>query len=148
MNHNNKNESIEKSASTINHHPINNSNINNNNNNNISSTKVVSKTLTTKENNLLAIPATATSCSTATSESADNLSLCDGYSIDSFEVKMWQKSESESLAPSCSSLSMDSSTDEVIFEFMRRFVSILFTDSIAITLELKHQFGQYARVSF
>jgi hypothetical protein len=42
---------------------------------------------------------------------------------------------------------MDSSTDEAVFEFMRRFVTTLFTDSLAITLEFKHQFGQYARVS-
>lgn len=127
-------------SAIINHHPINN---NNSNNNNITTKKA----LTTIENNLLAIPVGANSCSTATSESGDNLSLCDGNSIDSLEVKMWHKSESESIAPSCSSLSMDSSTDEAIFEFMRRFVSILFTDSLAITLELKHQFGQYARVS-
>lgn len=118
---------IDCNATTINHHPKN------------------SKTLTTKENNLLGLP--PTSCSTATSESGDNLSLCDG-SIDSLEVKMWHKSETESVAPSCSSISMDSSSDEVTFEFMRRFVSILFTDSVAITLELKHQFGQYARVSW
>lgn len=94
---------------------------------------------------MLAIP--ANSCSTVTSESGDNLSLCDGNSIDSLEVKMWHKSESESVGPSCSSISMDCSADEAVFEFMRRFVSILFTDSLAITLELKHQFGQYARVS-
>jgi hypothetical protein len=143
VNHNKKPaEAIDSNASVINHHPINS---NSNNTTNNSSAKVVSKTLTTKENNLLAIP--ANSCSTATSESGDNLSLCDGNSIESLEVKMWHKSESESVAPSCSSLSMDCSTDEAIFEFMRRFVSILFTDSTAITLELKHQFGQYARVS-
>ncbi|KAL7025863.1 hypothetical protein ACKWTF_013667 [Chironomus riparius] len=130
---------------TISHHPINASNSNNINNNNNTTAKVASsKTLTTKENNLLAIP--ANSCSTITSESGDNLSLCDGNSIDSLEVKMWHKSESESVGPSCSSISMDCSADEAVFEFMRRFVSILFTDSLAITLELKHQFGQYARV--
>lgn len=103
--------------------------------------------MTTKENNLLAIPV-ANSCSSATSEcggDVDNLSLCDG-SIESMEVKMWHKSETESVAQSCSSLSMDSSTDEAIFEFMRRFVTTLFIDSQAITLEFKHQFGQYARV--
>lgn len=142
VNHSKKlNEAIDSNASsTINHNPINN-----NSNNNSAAKVVVSKTLTTKENNLLAIP--ANSCSTATSESGDNLSLCDGNSIESLEVKMWHKSETESVAPSCSSLSMDCSTDEAIFEFMRRFVSVLFTDSTAITLELKHQFGQYARVS-
>jgi hypothetical protein len=53
------------------------------------------------------------------------------------------------MAPSCSSIaSIESSSDEVTFEFMRRFVSILFTDSLGISLELKHQFGQYARVSW
>lgn len=121
---------IDCNATTINHHPLNNGKN--------------PKTLTTKENNLLGIP--PTSCSTATSESGDNLSLCEG-SLDSLEVKMWHKSETESMAPSCSSLSMDSTSDEVTFEFMRRFVTILFTDSVAITLELKHQFGQHARVS-
>jgi hypothetical protein len=125
---------IDCNATTINHHP----------NNHIATKN--SKTLTTKENNLLGIP--PTSCSTATSESGDNLSLCEGLeSYESLEVKMWHKSETESVAPSCSSISMDSSSDEVTFEFMRRFVSTLFTDSIAITLDLKHQFGQYSRVS-
>jgi hypothetical protein len=124
---------LDCNATTINHHPTNNNIANKN-----------TKTLTTKENNLLGIP--PTSCSTATSESGDNLSLCDG-SLDSLEVKMWHKSETESMAPSCSSISLDSSSDEVTFEFMRRFISTLFTDSVAITLELKHQFGQYARVS-
>lgn len=136
-----KHESIDNNVSAISHNSVNASNNNTNNNN----TTASSKTLTTKENNLLAIP--ANSCSTVTSESGDNLSLCDGNSIDSLEVKMWQKSETESVGPSCSSISMDSSTDEVVFEFMRRFVQILFTDSLTITLELKHQFGQYARVS-
>lgn len=140
---NHHNSSIENLATTlINHHPVT---INN------STTKPSTpcgnkNALSTKENNLLAIPV-ANSCSTATSENGeDNLSLCEG-SIDSLEVKMWHKSETESVAPSCSSLSMDSSTDEAVFEFMRRFVTTLFTDSLAITLEFKHQFGQYALVS-
>jgi hypothetical protein len=103
-------------------------------------------TLTTKENNLLGIP--PASCSTTvTSESCDNLSLCEASLDSSLEVKMWQKSETESVAPSCSSIaSMESSSDEVTFEFMRRFVTVLFADSVGISLELKHQFGQYARV--
>lgn len=122
---------IDCNATTINHHPQNNI-----------LTKS-SKILTTKENNLLGIPPTTSS---TTSESGDNLSLCEA-SFDSLEVKMWQKSETESVAPSCSSISMDTSADEVTFEFMRRFVMVLFTDSVGITLELKHQFGQYARVS-
>ncbi|CRL05248.1 CLUMA_CG018185, isoform A [Clunio marinus] len=121
-------------ATTINHHPMNNS----------IPTKSTIQALTTKENNLLGIP--PTSCSTATSESGDNLSLGD-LSFESMEVKMWQKSESESVALSCSSISLDSSSDEVTFEFMRRFVSTLFTDSSSITLELKHQFGQHARLA-
>jgi len=103
----------------------------------------IPKTLATKENNLLGIPNTS---STATSESGDNLSQCGEGSLDSLELKMWHKSESESVA-TCSSISMDSSSEEITFEFMRRFVSVLFTDSLAITLELKHQFGQYSRVS-
>lgn len=123
---------IDCNATTINHHPLNTIPAKN------------PKALTTKENHLLGIPPTS---STATSESGDNLSLCEG-SLDSLEVKMWHKSETESMAPSCSSISMDSSADEVTFEFMRRFVMILFTDSGNITLELKHQFGQYARVSW
>jgi hypothetical protein len=142
--HNNHhNSSIENLATTIiNHHPVTI--------NSKPSTPCCNKNaLSTKENNLLAIPV-ANSCSTATSECGgeDNLSLCEG-SIESLEVKMWShvKSETESVAPSCSSLSMDSSTDEAVFEFMRRFVTTLFTDSLAITLEFKHQFGQYARVS-
>lgn len=102
-----------------------------------------SKALNTKEN--LLPPA---SCSTATSESDSILSLIDGSSeSSSLEVKMWQ-TESMALAPSCSSIaSMETSSDEVTCEFMRRFVTTLFTDSTGITLELKHQFGQYARVS-
>lgn len=123
---------IDSNATTINHHPMN-----------INISSINTKALTTKENNLLGVAPTS---STATSESGDNLSLCEG-SLDSLEVKMWHKSETESVAPSCSSISMDSSSDEVTFEFMRRFVSTLFTDSSAITLELKHQFGQYSRVS-
>lgn len=123
---------IDCNATTINHHPLNTIPAKN------------PKALTTKENHLLGIPPTS---STATSESGDNLSLCEG-SLDSLEVKMWHKSETESMAPSCSSISMDSSADEVTFEFMRRFVLILFTESGNITLELKHQFGQYARVSW
>lgn len=146
--HNHHNSSIDNSqvnvaTTIINHHPVT---INN------STTKPATpccnkNALSTKENNLLAIPV-ANSCSSATSENGgeDNLSLCEG-SIDSLEVKMWHKSESESVAPSCSSLSMDSSTDEAVFEFMRLFVTTLFSDSLAITLEFKHQFGQYARVS-
>lgn len=118
-------------TTTIIHHPTNNIPVKN------------PKALTTKENNLLGIPPTS---STATSESGDNLSPCEG-SLDSLEVKMWHKSETESVAPSCSSISMDSSSDEATFEFMRRFVLILFTDSLNVTLELKHQFGQHARVS-
>lgn len=140
---------VATSATIISHHPLTinskSSSPSHNNNNNNTTNK---NALTTKENNLLAIPV-ANSCSSATSECGgdDNLSLCEG-SIDSLEVKMWHKSETESVAPSCSSLSMDSSTDEAVFEFMRRFVTTLFTDSLAITLEFKHQFGQYARVSF
>lgn len=146
--HNHHNSSIDNSepnlaTTIINHHPVTI-----NNSTTKPSTPCCNKNaLSTKENNLLAIPV-ANSCSSATSENGgeDNLSLCEG-SIDSLEVKMWHKSETESVAPSCSSLSMDSSTDEVVFEFMRRFVTTLFTDSLAITLEFKHQFGQYARVS-
>jgi hypothetical protein len=146
--HNNHHSSIENFVTTtiISHHPVA---INNSTTCKTSPSCCNKNPLTTKENNLLAIPVGANSCSSATSENGgeDNLSLCDG-SIESLEVKMWHKSETESMAPSCSSLSMDSSTDEVIFEFMRRFVTTLFTDSLAITLEFKHQFGQYARVSF
>lgn len=131
QNHKHQIDCHASSTTTINHHPTNNIPAKN------------PKTLTTKENNLLGIPPTS---STATSESGDNLSLCEG-SLDSLEVKMWHKSETESVAPSVSSISMDSSSDEATFEFMRRFVLILFTDSLNITLELKHQFGQYARVS-
>ena len=140
--HNQPNSSIDNSqvnlnATTINHHSVT---IN-------KSPASPCFALSTKENNLLAIPV-ANSFSSATSENGeDNLSLCEG-SIESLEIKMWHKSETESVAPSCSSLSMDSSTDEIVFEFMRRFVTTLFTDSVAITLEFKHQFGQYARVSY
>jgi hypothetical protein len=147
--HNNHHSSIENFVTTtiISHHPVA---INNSTTCKTSPSCCNKPPLTTKENNLLAIPVGANSCSSATSENGgeDNLSLslCEG-SIESLEVKMWHKSETESMAPSCSSLSMDSSTDEIIFEFMRRFVTTLFTDSLAITLEFKHQFGQYARVS-
>lgn len=154
--HNNHHSSIENiqannlaTTAIISHHPVT---INNSTTCKTSPScccSIHKNALPTKENNLLAIPV-ANSCSSATSEcggNEDNLSLCEGGSVESLEVKMWHKSETESVAPSCSSLSMDSSTDEAIFEFMRRFVTTLFTDSLAITLEFKHQFGQYARVS-
>jgi hypothetical protein len=133
-----KNNQIDcTSTTTISHHQTNIL---------LSSNNKSSKTLNTKEN-LLGIPPAA-SCSTATSESDSNLSLLDGSSeSSSLEVKMWQ-TESMALAPSCSSIaSMETSSDEVTCEFMKRFVTTLFTDSTGITLELKHQFGQYARVS-
>lgn len=136
-----KNNQIDcTSTTTISHHQTNNISLSSTNN------KSSSKTLNTKEN-LLGIPPAA-SCSTATSESDSNLSLLDGSSeSSSLEVKMWQ-TESMALAPSCSSIaSMETSSDEVTCEFMKRFVTTLFNDSTGITLELKHQFGQYARVS-
>lgn len=106
------------------------------------------KILTTKENNLLGLPTTSNASTGETSES-DNLSIYEG-SLESLDVKMWHKSDPSDSVPVsyASSLSLDCQTDEVAIEFMRRFVSILFSDSISITLELKSQFGQYSRVSF
>lgn len=69
-------------------------------------------------------------------------------SVESSDLKMWIRSESDNSVPSwASSISLDSQTEEVTLEFMRRFVNILFKDSTSITLELKSEFGLYARVS-
>ena len=62
------------------------------------------------------------------------------------DIRMWIRSESENSVPSwASSISLDSQSEEAILDFMRRFVNILFHDSSSITLELKSEFGQYAR---
>ncbi|CAO1422709.1 unnamed protein product [Diamesa serratosioi] len=124
------NSPIDKNASTLTHN----------------CTTKSPKILTTKENNLLGLPTTSNASTGETSES-DNLSICEG-SLESLDVKMWHKSDPSDSVPVsyASSLSLDCQTDEVAIEFMRRFVSILFTDSVSITLELKSQFGQYSRM--
>lgn len=67
--------------------------------------------------------------------------------LESSELKMWIRSESENSVPSwASSISLDSQSEEAILDFMKRFVKILFRESSSITLELKSDFGQYARV--
>lgn len=104
------------------------------------------KSITTKDNNnLLGLPSSASTC-----ETSENDNISADVSLESFDVRMWNKTESDqvSVAPSfASSISLDTSqSDEAVLEFMRRFVMILFTDCSSITLELKSEFGQYSRM--
>ncbi|EDS28366.1 conserved hypothetical protein [Culex quinquefasciatus] len=77
---------------------------------------------------------------------SDNESCVLSATLESSELKMWIRSESENSVPSwASSISLDSQSEEAILDFMKRFVKILFRESGSITLELKSDFGQYAR---
>ncbi|XP_055597120.1 uncharacterized protein KIAA0513 [Uranotaenia lowii] len=82
------------------------------------------------------------SASTSDNESC----ILSAATLESSEQKMWIRSESENSVPSwASSISLDSQSEEAILDFMKRFIEILFRDSSSITLELKSDFGQYAR---
>jgi hypothetical protein len=81
------------------------------------------------------------------SNSENEANLASG-SMESSDLKMWIRSESNNSVPSwASSISLDSQSDEAD-KFMKKFVSILFKDSSSITLELKADFGNFARVKF
>lgn len=111
-------------------------------------TKQIQNSISTRDNNLLGIPSSNLSASSATCDTSepDNISGGEG-SLESLDVKMWHRSESDNPPSSISSISLDSQSEEGVLDFMRRFVSILFSDSASITLELKAEFGQYSRVS-
>lgn len=65
------------------------------------------------------------------------------------ELKQFCNSESNYSAQSWGSIiSLDSPSEDEALEFMRRFVTILFEDSLLLTLELKSEFGEKSRVSF
>uniref|UniRef100_A0A8D8ERS5 Uncharacterized protein KIAA0513 n=1 Tax=Culex pipiens TaxID=7175 RepID=A0A8D8ERS5_CULPI len=82
----------------------------------------------------------------SSASTSDNESCVLSATLESSELKMWIRSESENSVPSwASSISLDSQSEEAILDFMKRFVKILFRESGSITLELKSDFGQYAR---
>ncbi|XP_058446788.1 uncharacterized protein KIAA0513 isoform X2 [Malaya genurostris] len=83
----------------------------------------------------------------SSASTSDNESCVLSATLESSELKMWIRSESENSVPSwASSISLDSQSEEAILDFMKRFVKILFRESGSITLELKSDFGQYARM--
>ncbi|KFB37638.1 AGAP007789-PA-like protein [Anopheles sinensis] len=82
----------------------------------------------------------------SSASTSDNESCAFSGTLESSELKMWIRSESENSVPSwASSISLDSQSEEAVLDFMKRFVRILFHDSTSITLQLKSDFGQYAR---
>uniref|UniRef100_A0AAG5DTU8 SBF1/SBF2 domain-containing protein n=1 Tax=Anopheles atroparvus TaxID=41427 RepID=A0AAG5DTU8_ANOAO len=82
----------------------------------------------------------------SSASTSDNESCAFSGTLESSELKMWIRSESENSVPSwASSISLDSQSEEAVLDFMKRFVRILFHDSASITLQLKSDFGQYAR---
>lgn len=85
----------------------------------------------------------------SSASTSDNESCAFSGTLESSELKMWIRSESENSVPSwASSISLDSQSEEAVLDFMKRFVRILFHDSSSITLQLKSDFGQFARVSW
>uniref|UniRef100_A0A182TFL0 SBF2 domain-containing protein n=1 Tax=Anopheles melas TaxID=34690 RepID=A0A182TFL0_9DIPT len=82
----------------------------------------------------------------SSASTSDNESCAFSGTLESSELKMWIRSESENSVPSwASSISLDSQSEEAVLDFMKRFVRILFHDSSSITLQLKSDFGQFAR---
>ncbi|XP_052864157.1 uncharacterized protein KIAA0513 [Anopheles cruzii] len=82
----------------------------------------------------------------SSASTSDNESCVFSGTLESSELKMWIRSESENSVPSwASSISLDSQSEEAVLDFMKRFVRILFHDSGSVTLQLKSDFGQYAR---
>lgn len=91
--------------------------------------------------NILAVPSSSASTS-------DNDPCIADVSLESADLKNWIRSESYTSVPSwASSISLDSQGEEAALEFMRQFVNILFSDASSMTLEMKSDFGQYARVT-
>lgn len=85
----------------------------------------------------------------SSASTSDNDPCIADVSFESADIKNWIRSESYTSVPSwASSISLDSQSEEVALEFMRTFVTVLFTDSASMTMEMKSDFGQYARVSF
>lgn len=69
-------------------------------------------------------------------------------SLESSDLNIWIRSESENSVPSwASSISLDSQTEEAIVEFMRKFIAMLFEDSSSISLDIKSEFGLKTRVT-
>lgn len=93
------------------------------------------------------IDVTAPSDDTVTLSSEYDLCVPSSISYDSTD--MWIRSESNNSVPSwASTISLDSQTDDVVIEFIRRFLKTLFdNDSDKISLDMKAEFGQVARVS-
>ncbi|XP_035779409.1 uncharacterized protein KIAA0513-like isoform X1 [Anopheles albimanus] len=82
----------------------------------------------------------------SSASTSDNESCAFSGTLESSELRMWIRSESENSVPSwASSISLDSQSEEAVLDFMKRFVRILFNDSGSVTLQLKSDFGQYAR---
>lgn len=84
----------------------------------------------------------------SSASTSDNDPCIADVSLESADIKNWIRSESYTSVPSwASSISLDSQSEELALEFMRSFVGVLFTDSGSMTMEMKSDFGQYARVS-
>lgn len=65
----------------------------------------------------------------------------------SVELKCWDYSNSDLSIQSLKSIaSLESQCEDDTFEFMRRYVDILFENSAQLTLELKSEFGLKSRV--
>ncbi|XP_055712028.1 uncharacterized protein KIAA0513 isoform X2 [Phlebotomus papatasi] len=80
------------------------------------------------------------------STSEYDLCLPSAGSYESSDLRVWIRSESVNSVPSwASSISLDSQSEEMVLEFMRRFLTTLFDNSGAISLELKSEFGQMSR---
>uniref|UniRef100_A0A336LLH1 CSON011440 protein n=1 Tax=Culicoides sonorensis TaxID=179676 RepID=A0A336LLH1_CULSO len=89
--------------------------------------------------NRLAIPSSSASTS-------DNDPCIADVSFESADLKNWIRSESYTSVPSwASSFSLDSQSEEAALEFMKNFNNALFTNPASITVEMKSEFGQYAR---
>lgn len=88
------------------------------------------------------------SCALSTlSTSEYDLCIPSSLSCDT-TTDVWVRSESINSVPSwASTISLDSQQDDTVIEFVKRFLTILFDNPEKISLELKSEFGQVARVS-
>lgn len=85
---------------------------------------------------------------TSVSASENDLQV-PSISDESIELKQYCRSESDNSVQSWGSIiSLDSQTEDETLEFMRRFVKILFQDSLSLTLEMKSEFGKKSRVKY
>ncbi|CAD7086404.1 unnamed protein product [Hermetia illucens] len=83
----------------------------------------------------------------STLTSLNDLMIPLSASLESSDLRIVMRSESEVSVPSwCSSMSLENPAEEVVKEFMKQFVNIVFTSSSSIGLELKSEFGQKARL--